>query len=116
MLRAAANPIGPNAPVTHTYNVFAGPKTIAALTPYGAEELASYRKGYTFWGATTAVAQYVITPLLGFTYELTRKVGNLSIPFGIVYANHGEFLGDVDARLSAHLGLKFNMSGGNGNP
>ena len=28
----------------HTYKVFAGPKTAEALTPYGAEELASYRK------------------------------------------------------------------------
>jgi hypothetical protein len=44
----------------------------------------------------------------------TRKVGMMDIPFSIVYANHGEFLPDVDARLSAHVGLKFNMSGGNG--
>lgn len=46
---------------------------------------------------------------------LTRSVGMMSIPFGIVYANHGEFLGDVDARLSAHFGLTFkmpDMSGG----
>ncbi len=45
---------------------------------------------------------------------LTRRVGNMEIPFGIVYANHGEFLGDVDARLSAHLGLNFKMPDGNG--
>ncbi|HEX5717133.1 MAG TPA: hypothetical protein VF179_13295, partial [Thermoanaerobaculia bacterium] len=45
----------------------------------------------------------------------TRKVGEMSIPFGIVYANHGKFLDDedFDARLSAHIGLKFNMSGMN---
>jgi hypothetical protein len=48
----------------------------------------------------------------------TPKMGaRMSIPFGIVYANHGEFLSDVDARLSAHVGLVFNMfSGMNSNP
>jgi hypothetical protein len=35
----------------------------------------------------------------------------LTVPFGIVYANHGEFLGDVDKQLSAHLGLKFDVGG-----
>jgi hypothetical protein len=45
---------------------------------------------------------------------LTCRVGNMEIPFGIVYANHGEFLGDVDARLSAHIGLNFKMPDGNG--
>lgn len=43
----------------------------------------------------------------------TRKVGDMEIPLGIVYANHGAFLGEVDARLSAHLGLQFKMRGGN---
>lgn len=47
---------------------------------------------------------------------LTRNVGRMSIPFGIVYANHGEFLAEegVDERLSAHIGLTFKMpdSGG----
>ena len=36
--------VGPNLPVTHTYRVFTGPKTFQALAPYGAEDLASYRK------------------------------------------------------------------------
>jgi hypothetical protein len=49
------------------------------------------------------------------TLTFTRQIGNMSIPLGIVYANHGEFLTDVDERLSAHVGLRFNMSGGNGN-
>lgn len=39
---------------------------------------------------------------------VTRQFGDLALPFGIVYANHGEFLGDVDEKLSAHLGVKFN--------
>jgi hypothetical protein len=38
---------------------------------------------------------------------LTRKLAGVSVPFGIVYANHGEFLSEVDERLSAHVGLKF---------
>jgi hypothetical protein len=48
---------------------------------------------------------------------LTRNVGKMSIPFGIVYANHAEFLDDkdVDARLSAHIGLTFKMQDGSGN-
>ena len=45
------------------------------------------------------------------TLTLTRKIGGVAVPFGIVYANHGEFLGDVDQRLSAHLGLRFDASG-----
>jgi hypothetical protein len=45
------------------------------------------------------------------TLTFTRKVGDMEIPFGIVYANHSEFLGDVDSRLSAHLGIRFKMSG-----
>lgn len=45
------------------------------------------------------------------TLTFTRKFGNLTVPFGIVYANHGEFLGDVNKQLSAHLGLKFDIGG-----
>jgi hypothetical protein len=42
----------------------------------------------------------------------TPKMGDrMSMPFGIVYANHGEFLSDVDARLSAHIGLKLKITG-----
>lgn len=45
---------------------------------------------------------------------LTRNVGKMSIPLGIVYANHGEFLDaeGTDARLSAHVGLTFKMQNG----
>jgi hypothetical protein len=43
------------------------------------------------------------------TLTITRKFGNLTVPLGIVYANHGEFLGDVNKQLSAHLGLKFDL-------
>jgi hypothetical protein len=38
-------------------------------------------------------------------------MGKMFVPFGIVYANHGEFLSDVDARFSAHIGLRIGMSG-----
>ncbi len=46
-----------------------------------------------------------------FTLAVTRRIGGAEVPFGIVYANHGEFLGDVDERLSAHVGLKFSLGG-----
>ncbi len=36
--------IGPNQPVSHTYRVFAGPKTVEILADYHAEGLATYRK------------------------------------------------------------------------
>lgn len=43
---------------------------------------------------------------------LTRKISEtMSLPIGLVYANHGRFLGDVDQKLSAHFGLKFKLSG-----
>ena len=45
------------------------------------------------------------------TLTFTRKFGSLTVPFGIVYANHGEFLSDVNKQLSAHLGLKFDIDG-----
>jgi hypothetical protein len=45
------------------------------------------------------------------TLTVTRKVAGTEIPFGIVYANHGEFLGEVDKQFSAHLGIKFALGG-----
>lgn len=45
------------------------------------------------------------------TLTITRNFAGVPVPLGIVYANHGEFLGDVDERLSAHVGLKFNAFG-----
>lgn len=48
------------------------------------------------------------------TLTITRQFGDIAIPFGIVYANHGEFLGEVDEQFSAHLGLKFDFEPGNG--
>jgi len=45
---------------------------------------------------------------------LTRKINNsMSLPIGLVYANHGKFLGEVDKELSAHFGLKFNLGQAN---
>jgi hypothetical protein len=37
----------------------------------------------------------------------TRRVGDVDLPFAIVYANKDEFLGEVDHQISLHLGLKF---------
>jgi hypothetical protein len=51
------------------------------------------------------------------TATLNFKAGELDVPLGIVYANHGKYLKDVDHEISAHLGLKFSLddlSGGGG--
>lgn len=41
---------------------------------------------------------------------ITRKISeSMSLPIGLVYANHGQFLGEVDKKLSVHFGLKFNL-------
>jgi hypothetical protein len=37
----------------------------------------------------------------------TRRVGEMDMPFSIVYANKDEFLGEVDHRISINFGLKF---------
>lgn len=41
------------------------------------------------------------------TLTYTRRVGDMDIPFSLVYANRNEFLGEVDQQISLHLGLKF---------
>jgi hypothetical protein len=43
---------------------------------------------------------------------VTKKFGDLSIPFGIVYANKPKFLTGVDRGLTANVGLKFNLFSG----
>jgi len=45
------------------------------------------------------------------TASFELKVGQLNVPIGVVYANHGEYLGEVDEQLSAHLGLRFQLKG-----
>lgn len=40
---------------------------------------------------------------------ITKKLGEISIPFGIVYANKPRYLTGVDKGLSANVGLKFNL-------
>lgn len=45
------------------------------------------------------------------TASFELKVGQFDVPVGLVYANHGEFLGEVDEQLSAHLGLRFKLKG-----
>jgi YidC/Oxa1 family membrane protein insertase len=92
-VRMTSRPItvGPGQTVVHTYRVFAGPKTTEALRPYGADELASYRKSsfflFTPFTATaTYLARFVITPTLGFAYDLTARVAQL---FGGTSGNYG---------------------------
>ena len=40
---------------------------------------------------------------------ITKKVGEVSIPLGLVYANKERYLTDVDRGLSAHVGLRFDL-------
>jgi hypothetical protein len=40
---------------------------------------------------------------------VTKKLGDVSIPFGLVYANKPRFLTNVDEGLSANVGLKLNL-------
>ena len=77
--------IGPNQPVTHTYRVFAGPKTDDALKAYHAEGLAIYRKNQWI-PLAPQIAQFVIAPILRFTYAVTERVGRL---FGLSKGNYG---------------------------
>jgi YidC/Oxa1 family membrane protein insertase len=86
-VRISSKPIqvGPNHPVTHNYRVFAGPKTNDALVPYHAEELVKYRKNQWIPLAPD-IARFIITPTLGFTYEVTRRIAAL---FGYLRGNYG---------------------------
>ena len=68
--------IGPNLPVSHTYRVFTGPKTVDALKPYHAEGLAIYRKNQWI-PLAPQIAQFVIAPILRVTYDVTERVGRL---------------------------------------
>jgi hypothetical protein len=43
------------------------------------------------------------------SFTVTKKIGELSIPFGLVYASNPKFLTGVDHGLTANVGLKFNL-------
>jgi len=45
------------------------------------------------------------------TLSITRSFGGVEVPFAVVYANHGEFLTEVDEQLSAHVGLRYDLGG-----
>ena len=70
--------------VSHTYRLFAGPKTSEALRPYGAETLATYRK--TWVPLAPWLAHSVITPTLAMMYRLTQSVAHV---FGWENGNYG---------------------------
>jgi YidC/Oxa1 family membrane protein insertase len=86
-VRITSRPIavGANQSVVHTYRIFAGPKTTEALLPYGAEELASYRKNQWI-PLAPFLARAVITPTLGFMYEVTARIARI---FGGTQGNYG---------------------------
>jgi YidC/Oxa1 family membrane protein insertase len=88
-VRISSKPIsvGPNRRVTHTYRVFAGPKTVEVLADYKAEGLASYHKNQWFGIPFAAdIARIVITPTLRFTYQVTARVAGF---FGNKAGNYG---------------------------
>ena len=75
----------PDEPVVHLYRVFAGPKTHHVLEPFGADGLASYRKPQWIPLAPD-IARVLITPTLGFTYQVTERVAHF---FGGTKGNYG---------------------------
>lgn len=76
--------IGPNAPKTQKFRVYTGPKTLTALQPFAAEDVA-FRNTSWIPGAI-ALARYVITPALGWMYQITEYVSRL---FGGTKGNYG---------------------------
>lgn len=78
--------VAPNAPVTHDYMVFAGPKTNTALAPFSAEDLGAYRKSSLPIPFASTLARYVIAPMLDQIYALTKQVAGI---FGGKSGNYG---------------------------
>lgn len=80
--------VGPNRTVAHDYLVFAGPKKAGGLVPYGAEDLASYRKSSLPLIGTMAMwaSKNAISPLLDRIYGLTAQVAGF---FGGRRGNYG---------------------------
>lgn len=89
-LLAKPFPVGPNRPARHVYRVFAGPKTSEALSPFGAEGLTSYRKGWHLGPlgdlGASFMAKHIITPMLERIYAFTAAVGRT---FGGTRGNWG---------------------------
>jgi YidC/Oxa1 family membrane protein insertase len=78
--------VGPNAPRTQRFKVFAGPKTADALAPYAAQGLASYRKVGWFGIPFAPEVAGVISPLLDQIYRFTASVAR---QFGGTRGNYG---------------------------
>lgn len=81
--------LAPDQDVRQSFLVYAGPKTEESLVPFGAGDLATYRKGWNIWvigPASTFMARYVITPLLDNIYALTVVIAGL---FGFARGNYG---------------------------
>ncbi len=78
--------VAPGHADTQTFRLFAGPKTVAALKPFDAEELAAYRKGWGMMGIgnlATMLARFGISPLLDRIYQLTAQVSGGRGSYGI---------------------------------
>ena len=67
-----------NRPAERKYRIFAGPKTVTALAPYGADEVARYRKGgLPLIGdlGASLLSKFVIAPTLSGIHSMTVSVG-----------------------------------------
>ncbi|OFW10858.1 MAG: hypothetical protein A3H96_20735 [Acidobacteria bacterium RIFCSPLOWO2_02_FULL_67_36] len=56
-----------------------------------------------------APADKTVDRRLVASLTITKKLGDISVPFGLVYANKPKYLTGVDQGLGAHIGLKFNL-------
>ncbi len=78
-------PIGPNRSASHEYLIYAGPKIDDNLIPYGAEDLAKYRKGWSFDMGASRVSVFIAW-MLKKIYALTEAVAHV---FGFSKGNYG---------------------------
>ncbi len=95
--------VAPNAPVSRKYRVFAGPKDATLLAAYGADDLATYRKGWQLWvigPLATLLAKSVIAPLLTSIYNLTTAVAGW---MGFQHGNYG--IAIILLTITVRLGL-----------
>ena len=44
-------------------------------------------------------------------YPTFKATDGMNVPLSIVYANHAEFLGEVDDELGVHFGLLWKLQG-----
>ncbi len=78
--------VGPNRTVHQDFKIYAGPKTTETLKPFGAEDLAAYRKSWVTIPYASWLAQNAIAPGLDKIYGFTTTVAKA---FGGKHGNYG---------------------------